>query len=94
MHVTRDTWTTRRQTKYDSIDKEATEIMLISESNCVKTFRFITPWSVPLIKANRGFIYWNLRLSMENGRKVASSVLETARVTADIADFTSSKIFT
>mmetsp|Transcript_23100 Transcript_23100/g.46118 ORF Transcript_23100/g.46118 Transcript_23100/m.46118 type:complete len:171 (+) Transcript_23100:1732-2244(+) len=85
------TCTPKMQTKYDNIDKEAREIMLKVESNFVKTFRFTTTWSVPLIRASKVTKFWNLRLPMENGRQVAPSVLESVRASTDIADFTSSK---
>ena len=85
------TWTPRMQKKYDNIDKEATEIMLKAESNCVPTFTFTTPWSAPLIRSSNEIKYWTLRLSMENGRKVAPLVLESVRASAEIKDYTSTR---
>ena len=65
--------------------------MLKADSNCVKTFTFKTPWSVPLVRVSNVIKYWTLRLSMENGRKVAPSVLESVRASADIQGYTSTR---
>ena len=79
------------QVKYENIDKTATEIMLTAEQNCVQKFRYHTSWSLPLMKAGKTVRYWNLRLSMSNGRAVATSVLDTVKREAGLQDFTSTR---
>ena len=43
------------------------------------------------MKASTTVRYWNLRLSISNGRTVAPSVLETVRKDAGLKDFTVTK---
>ena len=79
------------QQTYDSIDKEATNIMLTVETNCVPISQFHTPWSVPLIKTNRTKKNWNLKLSLTSGPEVSPSALEVIRNSADLKNYISTR---
>ena len=84
----REVWTKKMQETYENIDRESTQIMLKAEENCVKNFRFQTPWSIPLMQTSKKIKYWNLKLSKHNGRKVSEAALQEAKQSANIADFT------
>jgi len=52
--------------------------MLKAETSCIQTFQYHTSWSLPLLRASRKIRYWNLRVSLLKGRKVAPTVMDRA----------------
>ena len=43
------------------------------------------------MQASKSIWYWNLRLTLMNGRKVSPTFLEKARLEAGLKDFTTTK---
>ena len=62
--------------------------MLQAEKIFIQTFRYHTSWSLPLIQASKAIRYWNLKVSLSKGRKIAPTVLDRALKEANIKDCT------
>ena len=84
----RGRWSLKMQRKFETIDNKATKIMLQAEKNCKQTFRYHTPWSLPLIQASKAIRYWKLKISLSKGRKIAPTVIDSALKVANTKDCT------
>ena len=65
-------WTGKVQRKYDSIDKETSQIMMASKEKCVPKFRYPIPWSHTK-KANE-IRYWNISISKLTNEKIFTAI--------------------
>jgi hypothetical protein len=82
--ISKGTWTNELQQKYDEIDTQATNAMLMSENKCSPTYPTIRAWSGKMREIGLKFRYWQIYFRHLTKTQIPNDTLQRSAQNASI----------